>query len=86
MSDTTINSSGRALYSRPISVVIRGFLSRMASLVLSLPRLLLQSLIRWQRRADARYRIRELDERLLRDVGLTNDDLKEELEKPFWSA
>ena len=37
----------------------------------------------WQRRRQ-RKALALLDGRLLRDVGLTRDDVRHELKKPFW--
>lgn len=38
--------------------------------------------LRWQ---DRRH-LRELDERMLRDVGLSREDVEREAGKPFWRA
>ncbi|NQU60298.1 MAG: hypothetical protein HQ512_04140 [Rhodospirillales bacterium] len=86
MSDATLNSTGRHLASRSGSLTLSGYFSRITNWALGLPRAILNILIHWQRRAEDKDRIRKLDDRLLRDVGLTRYDLKEELEKPFWSA
>ncbi len=52
------------------------------------PRTLAFSPLRWLCRAMARQRQRralaELDDRLLRDVGLTRDQAQDEAHKPFW--
>jgi uncharacterized protein YjiS (DUF1127 family) len=46
------------------------------------------SLLGWLRaamdRARQRHRLAELDERLLRDIGLTQGQAQAESEKPFW--
>lgn len=40
--------------------------------------------MRWYDRHLQRRALAELDERLLRDIGLTPDDVAAELRKPFW--
>jgi len=38
----------------------------------------------WQERARQRRRLSELDDRMLKDIGLTRADVSREVEKPFW--
>ena len=38
----------------------------------------------WQSLARNRSHLETLDDHLLRDVGLTRNDIRRELEKPFW--
>ncbi|MDZ4738219.1 MAG: DUF1127 domain-containing protein [Rhodospirillaceae bacterium] len=38
----------------------------------------------WQERAQMRRGLATMDDRLLRDIGLTRADVKQELGKPFW--
>ncbi len=38
----------------------------------------------WRARATERDVMRSLDDRMLRDVGLTRVDIERELSKPFW--
>ncbi|MDA0306958.1 MAG: DUF1127 domain-containing protein [Proteobacteria bacterium] len=59
---------------------------RMGVRVKMLPALVLETLSRWQRRWEARQRIRQLDVHQLADVGLTRGDLEAEARKPFWTA
>lgn len=40
----------------------------------------------WMERWEHRQRLRELDERILRDVGLSRADIFREARKPFWRA
>lgn len=40
----------------------------------------------WVERRRARLDLARLDERLLRDVGLSNADVQAEMSKPFWQA
>lgn len=41
-------------------------------------------LLTWQQRAKDRRSLLELDDRLLRDIGLSRADILREAEKPFW--
>jgi uncharacterized protein YjiS (DUF1127 family) len=38
----------------------------------------------WQERSRMRHGLAMMDDRLLRDIGLTRDDVRLELRKPFW--
>jgi uncharacterized protein YjiS (DUF1127 family) len=38
------------------------------------------------RRAQSRRQLRELDDRLLADIGLSREAAREEARKPFWQA
>ena len=40
----------------------------------------------WQERAQARRQLAELDDHLLRDIGVDRDSLRHEIDKPFWRA
>lgn len=44
----------------------------------------IETLLLWQTRAMQRRRLQELDDRLLRDVGLSRADVEHEAAKPFW--
>ena len=41
-------------------------------------------LLTWQRRMAARYVMIEMEERILRDIGITREDVLREAQKPFW--
>ena len=41
-------------------------------------------LLLWQGRATQRHALARLDDRLLRDVGLSQSEVTRELRKPFW--
>ena len=41
-------------------------------------------LLEWRYRASQRDVLRSLDDRMLKDVGLSRADLERELRKPFW--
>ncbi|MDX2204437.1 MAG: hypothetical protein NW223_16925 [Hyphomicrobiaceae bacterium] len=47
--------------------------------LLVLPRL-------WLRRLDERHELAGLDEARLRDIGLSRERIRREIEKPFWEA
>jgi uncharacterized protein YjiS (DUF1127 family) len=42
------------------------------------------ALLLWQERARQRHHLRELDDRMLRDLGLSRADIEREATKPFW--
>lgn len=44
----------------------------------------LDTLAEWHERARQRRRLMELDDRLLKDIGLTRADVARETSKPFW--
>lgn len=46
-------------------------------------RLVLDFLAALDRRARARHQLAHLDDRILRDIGLTRDDVRAELRKPL---
>jgi len=47
---------------------------------------ILETLLGWQERARSRVLLSRLDDRMLRDLGLTRVDAARETEKPFWRA
>ncbi|MEM8742152.1 MAG: DUF1127 domain-containing protein [Pseudomonadota bacterium] len=40
--------------------------------------------LRWADRATQRSRLVELDERMLKDIGISREDAKLEARRPFW--
>ena len=40
----------------------------------------------WQRRAQERHMLMSLDQRMLRDIGVSPGDAEREARKPFWIA
>ncbi len=46
----------------------------------------LETLLLWQRRANQRHALAHLDDRMLRDLGLSRSEAAWELRKPFWRA
>jgi uncharacterized protein YjiS (DUF1127 family) len=57
-------------------------ISRSRGLVSSLA----DRLLEWQERARSRVLLGRLDDRMLRDMGLTRSDVDVESSKPFWRA
>lgn len=49
-----------------------------------LPFLLLELLQNWSARAHERRMLLQLDERMLKDIGVTRVDVMQETSKPFW--
>ena len=45
----------------------------------------LATVLEWQERARQRYRLAELDDRMLKDIGLTRADVANEVSKSFWT-
>lgn len=45
---------------------------------------LVEKLFTWQRRLIDRRSLESLDERMLRDIGVTRADVHQEASKPFW--
>ncbi len=44
------------------------------------------SLSRWRERSRQRRMLGRLDDRMLRDVGLSRADVEQEVSKPFWQV
>lgn len=53
---------------------------------LGLPRLRLPSMARWWRIRRERRQLLELDDHMLRDVGLTRAQARREAARPFWDV
>lgn len=47
---------------------------------------LVEAALAWQSRTAERSQLAAMDDRLLRDVGLSRADIMRESTKPFWSA
>ncbi|MBC8270074.1 MAG: DUF1127 domain-containing protein [Rhodospirillaceae bacterium] len=59
-------------------------LERIAVFIETTPDRLLKTLYSWQTRISDRRHLRELDERMLVDIGLDRVDIEREAGKPFW--
>lgn len=60
----------------------RGFRALAARLLMTC----LETLAIWQERTAARYRLAEMDDRLLKDIARSRADTEREIRKPFWRA
>jgi uncharacterized protein YjiS (DUF1127 family) len=67
----------------PYSVTARTAIGARARTALSA---LADAFSAWQERLDQRRTLARLDDRLLRDMGLTRADVEQEVSKPFWQA
>ena len=47
---------------------------------------LVTTLVTWYRRAEQRRRLVQLDARMLKDIGLSREQVEAEAGKPFWVA
>ncbi len=47
---------------------------------------LFDGLLTWQERYETRRHLRRLDDRMLKDIGLSRADVEMESAKPFWMA
>ncbi len=45
---------------------------------------ILETLLEWWQRCEERRQLLELDERLLKDIGVSRAEATEEARKPFW--
>lgn len=52
----------------------------------TLPNRLVDTLLTWQDRAQQRYRLAEMDNRMLKDIGVSHASARAEAAKPFWRA
>jgi uncharacterized protein YjiS (DUF1127 family) len=44
------------------------------------------ALRQWRRRSRERAELARLDDRMLRDIGITRGDVWDEINKPFWRS
>lgn len=49
-------------------------------------RMIAEAILVWQERAEQRHQLARLDDRMLRDIGVTRVEVARELAKPFWRA
>ena len=86
MTNTTSPSTAYGVQAPFVGVDFKGAGFRALVRAKKIPALVVETLTRWQRRADSRRRISQLEDYILADVGLTRTDLVEEARKPFWRA
>ena len=53
-------------------------------MISKLARTILEIAAIWQERATQRHHLMAMDDRLLRDIGLSRAEAASEFEKPFW--
>lgn len=58
-----------------LSIRLSGFLAAIASAYST-----------WHERSIQRRALARLDDRMLRDIGISRSDVEQEVEKPFWQA
>ncbi len=46
----------------------------------------IEVVLSWQRRDNERHALAQLDDKILRDLGLSRSEVARELRKPFWRA
>ncbi|MBY4675427.1 DUF1127 domain-containing protein [Marinobacterium arenosum] len=56
----------------------------LASLIKGYWRAWRRQLCRWRRNSHGRHQLAQLDDRLLRDIGLSRHDAEQISRKPFW--
>ena len=66
------------------TTVMRGLRADFAPRRKTALRRLIDCLLLWQERASQRYRLAEMSDHQLRDMGLTRSEVERESEKPFW--
>jgi len=78
-----MNRTGCATFEQQAAIGLRGFGGKFRALR-SLPAAMIDQALVWQERARERRRLRELDDYLLRDMGLSRADVEREASIPFW--
>jgi uncharacterized protein YjiS (DUF1127 family) len=63
---------------------LAGLSTRPATSWRAIARAALRLVALWRERARQRHALASLDERLLRDIGITRYDAEHECNKPFW--
>jgi uncharacterized protein YjiS (DUF1127 family) len=53
---------------------------------INLMKIIVEELRNWLRRSNERYMLTQLNERQLRDIGLSRELVSSEATKPFWRA
>ncbi len=76
ISVSTADSGASENWKSWISAGVNLLLSDLAGIV--------EVFVLWQRRSAARSSLSDLDDRLLRDSGLTREQVLREINKPFW--
>lgn len=50
----------------------------------NLPATVVHTFAAWQKRSEDRAHLQEMPSHLLKDMGITHEDVKQEVSKPFW--
>lgn len=82
-SSTTTHSAGQ-ISARPglfpLGQVLASLTVSAVKAAFNIPSLLVE----WQKRDEMRNHLAQLDAHMLQDMGLTETDVRREIEKPFW--
>ena len=78
---TDITEENRLPWSRS---EVLGKSNSLTGIVRSLAVGFVDCVISWQQRAAERHHLSGLDDRLLKDIGITRSDVEQEISKPFW--
>ena len=57
---------------------------RFGAMIVTMARTVLDTLILWQERSNMRKHLVEMDDRMLKDIGISRADVRWEAAKPFW--
>ncbi len=57
---------------------------RFVPAIVTVVRTVVDTLMLWQHRSNERKHLAEMDERMLRDIGMTTAQVRWEAAKPFW--
>jgi uncharacterized protein YjiS (DUF1127 family) len=76
---------GAGTLNRPSASVL-GFVARRSGALARIASAALARLVDWQERAEQRHHLAAMDERMLKDIGVSHADALRESEKPFWRA
>jgi len=79
-----IDSIGMRRASGPLPLTWQGWLREGYRLFAQDTRALFDLLVVWQERASTRHHLRSLDDRILKDIGLSRAEAEREAAKSFW--
>jgi uncharacterized protein YjiS (DUF1127 family) len=52
--------------------------------IVTVVRAVMDTLVRWQERSNMRKHLSEMDDRMLKDIGISSAQVRWEAAKPFW--
>lgn len=79
--DTYTNTNPYAANANAVDAV-----NSLAGIMGGLPATVVHVFTAWQKRAQDRNHLRELDNRMIADMGLSHADVANEVSKPFWRS